>query len=268
MSKALFDYTDYKDYLRDRLESTHGLISRLAEASGCQRSYLSRVIHGDVHLTPDQGHKACEYWRFSLEESEYFMTLLELGRAGTPSYRSHLERKITHLQRMNENIAKRLQRKKLPTRSAVNGEIYYSTWLLSALHVAVGIPKLQTPRSLANHLQIPLELVENGLRKLEDLGLVRNIDERWTFASEDIHVPKESPWVACHHNNWRQRSILDAQRASPDSTHFTNVQAMDRKAYQQIRRLIGELIDSAAQIADPAPSEELVCFNIDLFHVG
>ena len=83
---SFFDNTNYRDVIRLKIkenDSVRGYQSRLAESAGCHSSYLSQVLKGQVNLTPDQGMAFCEFWNFDELHSDFFLSLLNLERAGT-----------------------------------------------------------------------------------------------------------------------------------------------------------------------------------------
>jgi uncharacterized protein (TIGR02147 family) len=261
-----FACDDYKDYLRKKLadpDAGWGSVTRLADAAGCQRSFLSRVLNGPIHLTPDHGHGLCEHWELTRAESEFFMLLLEKERASTQRYRKHIEAKLGALKREQENLSLRLNR---PAPDMGQKEmVYYSAWHWSAVHIAVSIPELQTIPAIARRLQLPESLVASTLATLEGLGLVKRDGQRWGFASSELHLPKNSPLSSLHHSNWRQRATLDSQDASGSGVHFTVVQSMSLKAFEKIRRYAVEFVETASREAGPSKEEELVCIACDVF---
>ncbi len=266
-SESLFNYTDYRNYLADRLKSEQawGAISKLAEAAGCQRSYLSRVLHSHVHLTADQAIGVAEHWQMSDSEKEYFLLLLDLARASRPSLKKFIEKKLTQIRRDHENLSKRLER--TPLEMGEKERTYYSAWFWGAVHILTSIPEFQTSRAIAERLSMPLIMVREVLTQLEKFGLVRKDKDRYIHASGSLHINKTSPLVSMHHSNWRMRAIQMSQMPNQENIHYTVVQSMDPKAFQHIKDRILELIDEAAAIADPAPSEEAFCMTCDFFKV-
>jgi hypothetical protein len=262
-SPSVFAFEDYKAYLRALLEGRRGMVGQLAAAAGCQRSYLSRALNADAHLTPDHAHGIAGFLHLNPEETEYFFTLLERARAGTKAYREHLTRKMTHLRKARLEVSNRLKRPVLA--DPATGPLYYSAWYWSAIHIAVSIPALRTERALARALELPEPLVHSALLELERLGLVTRDGTHWRHGSGDLHVPRNSPLVGMHHGNWRQRAVLDAQRPDGDGLHYTVVQAMSDSVFRDIRKDLLELIERAAATAGESPSERLVCFCMDLF---
>lgn len=266
--ESLFTFKDYKDYLKVRLsaeKSTRGLVSKMAEACGCQRSYLSQVIHGHVHLTPDHAFGLSRFWEMPSAETEYFLLLVDHARAASISLKKYIESKLSVLAKDHENLSKRLQRPRIEP-----GEkelVYYSSWHWSAIHILVSIPEFQTVKALSKKLQIPESSIDHCLKTLEEFGLVRFEKDRWIFSSGDLHLPKDSLLVSLHHQNWRQRALLDAQLRNEEGLHYTSVQTMSHRAFEQVKQVILDCIDESSKIAGPSKSEKMTCFGCDFFEV-
>ena len=262
----IFSYTIYRDYIAARAKDEWGAITRLAKAAGCQRSYLSRAIRGDVLLTPDHLHGLCEYWQLPDAEREYLHLLLEKARAANPSYRAHLERKQRNILREQENLAKRLE---TPRLSVGERELYYySAWHWAALHIATSVPSLQTETALAQGLHLPLALVKQTLGQLSEWGLVRKSGSRWVHASGNLHLPKHSPLIGQSHQLWRQRAIADSLLPGSDGLHYTQLQSMDEAAFREIKGVLLASIDRSLALADGAKSEKVVAVTIDAFSIA
>lgn len=263
----VFAFSDYRDYVRSQVETASeswGLITQLAKAAGCQRSYFSRVLSGQVHLTPDHAYALCAHWKLPPDETEGFLCLLEASRASSPQFKNHLKSKFLKLKRTNENLSNRLAKPKLEPGEREN--TYYSSWQWAALHIASSIPALQTAGALAQHLQIPLPVVRATLNRLEAYGLVKQeTPGRWVHHSSELHVSSSSALVTQHHSNWRHRALLDSQLGRKDSIHYTMVQSMSLSAYESIRQKLLEFIDESVQIGGPSDSEELVCLTCDFY---
>lgn len=264
-----FDYDDYKDYVRARIASeknSWGLVRRMAEAVGCQRSYLSQVLTSHVHLTKDQAYGLCEFWELDSGEMEYFMTLVELDRAAKVQYRRFLENRLRALKREDEDLSKKIKKNRVA--SPADEGLYYSSWLYSAAHIISGVPEYQDTRSMALRLGVPEPVLKSVLEKLEQLRFVKREGKKWVFTGEGVHVPRSSAWVSMHHGNWRQRAVLDAQADHPTSLHYTMVQSMTPEVHQKIKRDILALIEKANRIALPSDPKEVYAFCCDLFVAG
>jgi plasmid maintenance system antidote protein VapI len=91
--KSIFVFNSYKPILRQylRAKGKRGALSRAAEALNCQRSYLSRVMNSELHLTPDQAFMLARFWKLPHQEREYFQLLVEHERASTREYKEELQ---------------------------------------------------------------------------------------------------------------------------------------------------------------------------------
>src|SRR3954467_14180848 len=97
-STAVFDFDDYKDFLRRRIaEGGRGYQAAVARAAGGKSSYLSQVPSGPVHLTPDHVANLCAFWKFSELESDYLLAMVGLARAATPTLKRSLHRQMDSL---------------------------------------------------------------------------------------------------------------------------------------------------------------------------
>lgn len=269
-SHGVFEFHDYKSFLRAAFkgkDSKWGSISEAAKAAGCQRSYLSRVIHGDAHLTADQAFRLSRSWRLSTLERRYWLTLIEAQKAGSREYREFLQETLERLRKENENLARKLSGKR-PEMSAESLE-YYSSWHWQAIHLLLAVPEFQDPHTLAFRLGLTLEFVEQSLRQLEKWKLAERKGDRWLFCGGNLHIPPESPLASLNHLLWRQRAVMNSQmqQSSGQSVHYTGLQAMSREAAKQIAKFARKMIEESDRVAGPSDSEEVHCMVVDFFKV-
>ena len=268
MKLELFTFKDYKTYLNalvNSAEMPRGYTKKLAMAAGCQPSYFSTVLHAHNHLTPDHAIGLCLFWNFDSAGTDYFLLLVDFARSATPALKNRIKSKLKILQQEHEDLSKRLNRPAFATSALNSGSIYYSSWLMSALHIMTSIPKFQKVKAIAAHLQLPEKYVNDCLVQLEVMGLVTNSNSRWEFASHSVHIPRESPFVSLHHSNWRQRAILYSQMYPLEGTHYTTVTSMSEEAFIKIKNLILKFVDEFAEVSGPSACEKLVCLNLDFF---
>ncbi|OQW47910.1 MAG: hypothetical protein A4S09_14015 [Proteobacteria bacterium SG_bin7] len=264
---SVFSFSNYKKFLQARLKDSWGFVTKVAEAAGCQRAYLSRVIseNESIHLTPDHAYGISKYLSMSPNETEYFMALVDYARASSKTYRDFIEKKLISLSCDHENLKRQKGRERLTTSEAQAQ--YYSSWHWSAIHVLVSIPQFQNADSIAAKLNLPTSLVYGCLQDLAKNGFVRYDNSRWVHASGNLHLPKDSPFITYHHNNWRTRAVQDAQVRNNENVHLTIVQAMSKKSVEQIRRLIYDFVNESSRISSSSQSEEIMCTNLDFFSV-
>lgn len=267
-TKSVFAFSSYKSYMKHvlRQKGARGSMSRAAEALNCQRSYLSRVMDSEIQLTPDQAYLFCRHRKLPSAEREYFATLVEHERASDRNYRDHLETKISELRSSNELLAQRLKRPP-PITSGAQDQTYFSTWQYSAIHFMTACRSFQSAEVIAQRLSLPLTLVHHILQELASWGMVRDEGARWQYADGSFHLPKNSPLVIQHHQNWRARAVLDAQLPGSSGLHFTNVQTVGKSDLPALNERLVQFIDDCKEILDPSPDEELVAITCDVFKV-
>ncbi len=268
---SVFEFADYKSFLRKRiaLSDQRGFATRLAEASGCQRSYFSAVLNGDVHLLPDHLFGICEFMEMPDNEREYLFLVLDHNRASNLEYRRHLAKKISEKQTAWKDFKNRLKNESLPVSApSQSQQFYYSSWLFAAIHIAVSIPRYGEMGNLVEYLGISPELAKFHLDKLQEMELVEKKGTKWIWKSGDLHLSKDSPWIAAHHANWRTQALVDIPQRKEESLHYSVVQSLSKGDMEALRSRMIEWVEEFKKKASPSKPEELVCFNLDLFKPG
>lgn len=264
----IYEYTDYKVYLRLLIKNSkiRGFSTRLAEAAGCQKSYLSSALNGKAHLLPDQIYGISEFLKLNDEERDYFMLILDYQRANAIAYRKFVHKKIQQKQNAWKDLKNRIEaRPLLNAETEVHLQNYYSNYLYAALHIASSIPQLQDLKKLSNYFSLPENLLENYLQQLQKMGLVEHKGSKWVWKSGDLHLPKDSPWINSHHSGWRLQALTDLTLQRQDSLHYSVIQSLSSKDLERLRFQIVKWIQEFKEISGPSTPEELVCFNLDFF---
>jgi plasmid maintenance system antidote protein VapI len=264
----IFSCSGYKKIMDQLLRKSgaRGVLSRAAEALNCQRSYLSRIINGEMHLTPDQAYLLCKFWRLKTLEQEYFQCLVDLDRAASGEYREHIKSRLTEIVRRNESLSERMQRPE-PILSSANEAFYFSSWHWAATHFLTSISEYQSLSKLSEKLAIPKEQLLFFLERLKAMGYVGQRGSNWEFLQGEFHLPNQSPFVIQHHQNWRHRAVLDAQTYNSESVHYTNVQTAKREDIQKIKNMLFDFISKSKETLDPSCPEEAVVILCDVFKI-
>lgn len=264
----IYKYLKYKDYLRIKIKENseiRGYQSKLAAAAGCQRPYISQVLNGSAELSLEQAMGLAEYWGLNENEGEYFLTLVQYSRAGTEALRKLLKSKIERVQEEQENLSKRFQKPSVKTIEAQAS--YYSSWLWSAIHILLTIPRFNNVDKIAKKLSIDESEVNAIILGLEGMGLVVKKGNGWRLTDIHIHLPKDSPFNCINHANWRNRAIQDVMMSQRGSLHYTGVHSLSLEDFEKVKQICLSSIDSAHKIIRPSKEEELVFLGIDFFKV-
>ncbi|MEI6399405.1 MAG: hypothetical protein WCO71_11605, partial [Pseudomonadota bacterium] len=138
---SIFSFDDYKALLRAVIkENDKGVASRLAEAAGCQRSFLSDVLRTGTHITPDHAFGISKCLELNVRESRFFMNLVLLARASQKAYRESLMKVIADERVEQTRLTKKIEQgegiEAAGTRlSDAHLGQYYSSWLYCAVHI-------------------------------------------------------------------------------------------------------------------------------------
>lgn len=264
----IFEYNDYKDYLRTSLggeKKRTGLRAKAATAMGCQTAYLSQVLNGSAHISLEQGEKLNHHLGHSKEASHYFYLLIQRGRAGTPQLQAYFDEHIREIQ------SKRLD---IKSRVVVNQEIlpadqnkYYSRWYYLAIHVALSVPQLRTVAALVRHLALPKELVQEVLSFLVYTGLAKETKGVYSIGSGHIHLGRDSENILKHHSNWRIKALESLDLEKESELHYSVVYSLAKKDALKIKDRIIEVVQENLKTVGPSQEEVLYCNTIDFFEI-
>jgi uncharacterized protein (TIGR02147 family) len=266
----VFDFDDYKAYLENyvrRLPSQgHGFRSRMAEACGCRVAYVSQVLNGDLHFSLEQAEGLNSLLGHSAEESDFFLLLIQFGRAGTPALRTRIQ------DQMNRLLQKRLV---LKDRVDIKTELdpvaqatYYSSWHYAAIHVLSTIENYRTREAMAAELRVPLERVSEVVEFLRSVGLLRSEKGRLYPGISRIFLGNDSPMIARHHSNWRIRAIESFDRNLNSDVHLSTLVSISKTDVLRIKEQVVKGIERTREMArESVPEETLYCFCVDFFKV-
>jgi len=262
----LFVTQNYIDIVREKLKQNkaiRGFQSRMAQAMGVHGSYLSRALKGEVHLTPDQAALLAAFWNLGSLETEYFLALVNLARAGTPTLQHLLKDEISDIKRRHQDLTERFRDQKVTEAT----ELYYSAWHYSAIHLLLTVPGHDTVKMIAGRLSLRPTLVEDCLKDLEKCGLAEKEGTRWKGLKNNLHLPNASLWANVHHSNWRQKAIFKLQERNEEGVRFTGIHAISEKDFERIKNLFLDAIERTRKLAGPSPEEDIFYVSVDAFRI-
>jgi len=266
MAENIYLFRDYKRWIKSQIHSARGIRGYqgvLSSAAGCQASFLSRVLRGSAHLTPEHGAGLAVFWQLNDTETEWFLSLIQLARAGTPRLRQIFSSRLEQLKKKQEDLSL------APSSGLLSDEgirgYYYSAWYISAIHVYLSVPGFDSADKLAQQLGIREATVASALEKLKQIGLARVENGKWTIGPSQVHVGKESPHALKHHSHWRDQALQAAN--GHQSMNYTALHSLSVDDLERVRQEIIAMIRRTAETVARSPEEKVVCLNIDLFEV-
>jgi uncharacterized protein (TIGR02147 family) len=270
MNKYIFDYDSYKPYLKDKLNFLNkkewGYKQSTANFIGCQASYLSQILSGKPDLTLEQAHKLNSRFLHDKIEAKYFILMVEMGRANTHELKSFFLEQIQEIQANRYDLKKRL--KSTEQVSKENMDQYYSSWLYSAIHIALALPHLQDAKAIAQRFNIPEKMAAEIIFFLETAGLVERKNGQYVFTKMRLHLDRNSNFIQRHHINWRSQALQSVEKNFTEDMHFSTVFAITKTDFNKIKEIFIKSIESAREVIGPSESQELYSITFDLFKVS
>lgn len=261
---TVFDYRQYKDFLVDHANKNRGARAAWADAIGCQRGYITSVLSGDAQLSLEQGERLCRHLKMDDAETDYFLLLIQLSRAGTETLHQYFQSKIADTLRSRRELRNRY--KDTDALSNEQKSIFYSSWHYPAIHLCVSIG-MTTREEIANRLGIPISKVSEGLKFLESSGfLYFDADGKMHPRFLQTFLPGDSPLVIKHHVNWRVRALQSLELNSRNDVHYSSVFSVAQSDYDEIKSLILDSIDRFKKtVAKTSDENKVACLTVDLF---
>ncbi|MBN8542353.1 MAG: DUF4423 domain-containing protein [Deltaproteobacteria bacterium] len=262
----LFSIVDYRSLVETcaKGQGDRGTRTRLARAAACSPSWLTRVLAGTVHLTPDQALGIAVHLHLSEAETDYFLLLVDQERAATPAMKKRLQVRIDRLRRDGKKLAPSV---KVDSKVSEEGAIkYYSSWVNAAVHVACMI-KAQSPKDLSEILNLPVKQITKTLRELGQLGLLTASGDTWSANSKNVHLPATHPIARLTHTLWRNRTNQFLQESHDDGLHYSAIHCLSKSDVDKIQETLTDCILKTRQKINESPSETLVVFCLDWYRL-
>jgi uncharacterized protein (TIGR02147 family) len=262
---SIFVFDDYRKVLKELMVG-RGVQVRLAQHVGCQQSYLSRVLAGRAELSQEQALSITTFFGFDQLESEYFLVMVNLNRAGSAELRSYYKKKLDDI--VDKKLLVRNRVKVADTLTPEQKSIYYSDWLYCAVHVLSAVERYRTVTEIAKRLGVVENRIMDVLQFLETCGLVAKAKNRYMNRAPLVHLTGDSELIRLHHMNWRLRAVEALSRRNEQNLNYSSVISCSESDSVKIRELFLETIQKARKIIqESSPDEQVYCYNLDFFGI-
>lgn len=269
MEKAIFEYTDYKTYLVDKIQNLpskgRGIKLKISEHLNCQNTFVSQVINGESNFSFEQAVLLNSFFEHDKEEARYFLLLIHAARAGSSELKKFYQGELDNMILAQTDLKKRTNVKN--TLREKDQDVYYSSWYYSAVHILVTIKEFQTLQSISRRLHLSKDKTLEVLNFLSEKGLIVKNGNHYEIGVTRIHLAKDSAHIQKHHTNWRLRALASIDLNEPASLHFSNVVSIAEKDIIRIRELLIQSIAEARSIVKDSPEEKLCSICVDFFEV-
>lgn len=270
-SVAIFEFTDYRLYLKSHLKQLpkkgRGELTKISAHLRVNTTLLSQVMAGGRELSLEQVFDLSEYLGHTELESEYFSLLVQCERAGTQKLKNHLRRRIELKQQEALQLSRRISHEK--ELSELERSKFYSSWVYSAIHLFTSLrdDDGMSLLEIAERFRLPKAKTSEILQFLLSAGLIEESSGRFKMGVQSTFVGKDSPELLKHHSNWRVQAVRKSESLTERELMFTGQVSLSRKDFAKIREQITELIQAVAVTTKDSKPDDVACLNIDWFWV-
>ena len=184
-----FDYHDYKPFVNDWIKAQpkggHGQLRQLALSLGINSVVMSQVFRGDRELTPEQALGVTKFTGLSELERDYFLLLVQKGRAGNHELKSVLEKQLEGMRITAQALKNRVKHQKFTDEDRAT---FYSQWYYSAVRLGISIPKLNSVSAIADYIQVDRALVAKVMEFLLKHKLVLEEKGKLNMGPQVTHI--------------------------------------------------------------------------------
>src|SRR5690606_23592333 len=143
---------------------------KLAEYLNVHTTYMSQVFHGDRLLNPEQAMYVAEYLGLTELETEYYIKLVQIERAGNDKLKRLLIKEAQKIKERSQQIRNRLTVDQIIPDTFKS--VFYSDWYYSAIRLLTSIKGYQDIESISNYFNLPRFLVRDVTDFLLRAGLL------------------------------------------------------------------------------------------------
>jgi uncharacterized protein (TIGR02147 family) len=269
LSKSIYEYSDYKVYLNDKIKASpakgRGLKLKIAEFLNCQNTFISQVLNGLPHFSLEQGIKLNSFVEHTKEEGKFFIQMIHFARAGNSELKEFYQNEMNEIILRNTDLKKRTNVKNSLRNK--DQDIYYSSWHYSAVHILVTIKEYQTAQAISKRLHLSKDKTMEILNFLTESGLLTQDKNIYTSGNTRIHLSKDSPHIQRHHTNWRLRATQSIDLNTDTDLHFSSVVSMSKNDIIKVREIFIKAIAEARSIVKDSSEEKLQSICVDFFEV-
>jgi len=262
----LFDYLEYREYLRDVYTEKHTRDTwfsyrYIGNRIGMDSSYFIRVVQGKKHLSDEHILRISKLLKHNSEEKRYFENLVYFNKARTTNQAERFLEELYRIRRVRYNPLQK------------DRQEYFSRWYYVALRNVLDFFPFQGDyKELAKQLDPPISEIQarKGVKLLERLGLIEQQQDN-TWIVLDDHLHSGDSWEGQIIRQFQEQTLKLAQKSLKEhprdyrdiSTMTMNISAGNLR---DIRDLIRDFQASVARLVEDTPeSDRVYQFNMQLF---
>ncbi|HSQ42318.1 MAG TPA: TIGR02147 family protein [Fibrobacteraceae bacterium] len=266
----IFEYTDYKEFLRDALIDRKSKDPRFTHRSACAHlglhtsNYLLLLSQGKRNLNDDMARRIADYFRLPALETEYFMWMQRFGQANVAPDKEFYWHQMLSC------------RVKSQTCDIQDSQYeYYSRWFNPVIRELVSIPGIKwDSRSLSKVLKpkVPAVQVRHSLALLERLGFISKQGNGWTKSAPSVATPPavRSASVYRYHQDLITLASSALAKEPGTTRNFSSVTLdLNAEEYKTLVLMLSKFRQDALGVCGSrGDSDRVYQLNLQLFPVS
>ena len=267
---SIYDHDSYKVFVNKWIQSRprkgRGQLRAISEHLKIHTTMASHIFRGDSHLNLEQASELCLYIGLNPRESDFFLDLVSLERAGSLRLKNLLSDRISKKREEANQIKNRMpnEQKEL---SELDKAIFYSAWYYSAIRLKTTM-EAKDSEELREELGLEKETFNQAMDFLLKSGICQRDSEGKVSATPSMtHLPSDSVHLTKHHQGWRLRSMDKLQNKNDEDLFYTAPLTIAQKDMNKFRSEILKLIESLKTTVEKTDPDSMACLNIDWFRV-
>ena len=269
--KSIFEFKNYVEFLHYYLSQLpsggHGEKSKFAEAMNCHNAYLSKILKKEADMSLEQTHALSRYLALDLEETDYFLLLVQHSRAGTSELRKYYALKIETFGQARSVLKNRF---KVEEELAEHDKItYFSEWYYPVIHLMIAtLPGFQNLRKIEAALSLSAEVIRHAVLFLERIGALEKQGTQFKPGKVNIHLGSDSAMISTYHSQWRVQAIRSLQNKDERDLHYSNIVTINEADFETIRNQLVRAIEETRKTVNESKNENRVAaMTLDWFRL-
>lgn len=270
----IYSYLDYRTILKkmvkeSQMSDSHFTFASLAQQTGIQKTYLSKVINGTADLNSDQLYLITEVFHFNKDEIKFMELLLERARTSISSRRKRLDAEILKIQMLYMDTKNQLQAENQSVGATDTLAAYYLDPYNLLVHTFMSLPRYQrNTEAIRVPLGLSPEHLSRVLKNLERLGIIEwnSKKQNYHVVKDHLQLAKDSPLLEAHQSLVRSLGLPQLLKLPKDKKFSFQVTfSGDENTRIQIHEKFLEFLRAVESSVQTAQPEEVYQLSFDLF---
>ncbi len=261
-TEDFFEMLDYRTYIQSWAKARgRGVFQKMSIALDIHSSLTSQILTGRKSLTEEQAAKLAIYMDLKSLETDYFLKLVQMERAGTTELKMIFSRHLKKIRDQSNEIKTRVPEAKIM--SDQDRGLFYSSWQYSLIRLLTSIPRFQNREKIALHLGLSISRVQEILDFLVTRGLCTYEKGCYLRTEINTHIEARSPLSIRHHQNWRAKSFELFEKMTSKDLAFTAPVALSNNDTPKVRKILMDAIEEISKIVANSATDEISYLAID-----